>query len=247
VPDPASPQDLNRYAYVSNNPLRYIDPTGHNGGGPGVVPWQDILQQGSQELARAIRELTAALSVAGPPGIVLFGGIGGAVLMMEGLDQYSRTVPATEPGEAWVCTSCTIQTTTAAAGASTRMIGTDWLLPDPSTVEIGLPISVHIVIDDFEAVPITLPFKGPRKGREAGPWNKKGNQGDRRRKPLPLPKPPKGPPPTDDPVSREHDEIVDSISELDGPPSPGPGPKEWFWYILWGAAQVIEEFFGGGS
>ncbi len=29
VPDPASPQLLNRYAYVTNNPLRYTDPSGH--------------------------------------------------------------------------------------------------------------------------------------------------------------------------------------------------------------------------
>jgi RHS repeat-associated protein len=29
VPSPANPQDLNRYAYVRNNPLVYIDPTGH--------------------------------------------------------------------------------------------------------------------------------------------------------------------------------------------------------------------------
>jgi hypothetical protein len=29
VPDPANPQSLNRYAYVLNNPLRYVDPTGH--------------------------------------------------------------------------------------------------------------------------------------------------------------------------------------------------------------------------
>lgn len=26
VPDPMDPQSLNRYAYVLNNPLRYIDP-----------------------------------------------------------------------------------------------------------------------------------------------------------------------------------------------------------------------------
>jgi hypothetical protein len=30
VPEPASPQDFNRYAYVRNNPLRYSDPTGHD-------------------------------------------------------------------------------------------------------------------------------------------------------------------------------------------------------------------------
>jgi hypothetical protein len=41
VPDPADPQSLNRYAYVLQNPLRYIDPTGHmhwtedSGGGTG--------------------------------------------------------------------------------------------------------------------------------------------------------------------------------------------------------------------
>jgi RHS repeat-associated protein len=29
VPDPANPQDLNRYSYVDNNPVRYTDPTGH--------------------------------------------------------------------------------------------------------------------------------------------------------------------------------------------------------------------------
>jgi RHS repeat-associated protein len=29
VPDPADPQSLNRYSYVGNNPLKYVDPTGH--------------------------------------------------------------------------------------------------------------------------------------------------------------------------------------------------------------------------
>ena len=40
VPNPANPQDLNRYAYVRNNPLRYTDPSGYmlwsgDGGGGG--------------------------------------------------------------------------------------------------------------------------------------------------------------------------------------------------------------------
>ncbi|MDA8135797.1 MAG: DUF4329 domain-containing protein, partial [Desulfobacteraceae bacterium] len=33
VPDPYNPQSLNRYAYCLNNPIRYVDPTGHHTGG----------------------------------------------------------------------------------------------------------------------------------------------------------------------------------------------------------------------
>ena len=29
MPEPGNPQDLNRYTYVRNNPVRYSDPTGH--------------------------------------------------------------------------------------------------------------------------------------------------------------------------------------------------------------------------
>jgi len=35
VPNPANPQDLNRFAYVRNNPLRYTDPTGNRPCGDG--------------------------------------------------------------------------------------------------------------------------------------------------------------------------------------------------------------------
>jgi len=35
IPDLAKPQSLNRYSYVNNNPLKYIDPTGHEGGDGG--------------------------------------------------------------------------------------------------------------------------------------------------------------------------------------------------------------------
>ena len=29
IPDPQNPQDLDRYAYARNNPVKYVDPTGH--------------------------------------------------------------------------------------------------------------------------------------------------------------------------------------------------------------------------
>ena len=44
VPNAFNPQDLNRFSYVRNNPLRYTDPTGHQlsvgeGGGGGCYPF----------------------------------------------------------------------------------------------------------------------------------------------------------------------------------------------------------------
>ncbi len=42
VPDPANPQSLNRYSYVYNNPLRYVDPTGHD---PLDEQWQAEFEQ----------------------------------------------------------------------------------------------------------------------------------------------------------------------------------------------------------
>jgi RHS repeat-associated protein len=40
VPDPVNPQSFNRYSYVYDNPLKYVDPTGHDGEPPedGVSP-----------------------------------------------------------------------------------------------------------------------------------------------------------------------------------------------------------------
>jgi RHS repeat-associated protein len=36
VPEPGNPQSLNRYSYVANNPVKYVDPTGH--------AWQFLFQ-----------------------------------------------------------------------------------------------------------------------------------------------------------------------------------------------------------
>ncbi len=38
VPEPGNPQSLNRYAYVTNNPLRFVDPTGYD---PLDQAWRD--------------------------------------------------------------------------------------------------------------------------------------------------------------------------------------------------------------
>ena len=44
VPQPGNPQALNRFAYVLNNPLKYIDPTGHVYDPAEGNGWQDTLR-----------------------------------------------------------------------------------------------------------------------------------------------------------------------------------------------------------
>jgi RHS repeat-associated protein len=49
VPEPGNPQALDRYAYVHNNPLKFVDPTGHmveagpGGGGGGCAPGENCI------------------------------------------------------------------------------------------------------------------------------------------------------------------------------------------------------------
>ncbi len=43
VPDPFAPQTLNRYSYCNNNPLNYIDPSGHVGIVERFFQWVDAL------------------------------------------------------------------------------------------------------------------------------------------------------------------------------------------------------------
>jgi len=48
VPNPGNPQALNRYSYCYNNPLRYVDPTGHYSEDEimkhfGVSTWKEVL------------------------------------------------------------------------------------------------------------------------------------------------------------------------------------------------------------
>ena len=43
VPEPGNPQSLNRYSYSANNPLRFVDPTGHLPIPPPIAPIRRIL------------------------------------------------------------------------------------------------------------------------------------------------------------------------------------------------------------
>jgi len=42
VPDPSEPQDFNRYAYVRNNPLRFVDSSGNMPDSPAIIPEQGV-------------------------------------------------------------------------------------------------------------------------------------------------------------------------------------------------------------
>jgi RHS repeat-associated protein len=56
VPEPGNPQGLNRYAYAYNNPLKYIDPSGHSSYPPGCensqqcMDWWDANHPGDEPL-----------------------------------------------------------------------------------------------------------------------------------------------------------------------------------------------------
>jgi hypothetical protein len=68
VPEPGNPQSLNRYSYTLNNPLRYVDPTGHaptvelgagGGGGGGIVLGWWGLNQALQSLTVEVQAFYA--------------------------------------------------------------------------------------------------------------------------------------------------------------------------------------------
>jgi RHS repeat-associated protein len=61
VPNPRNPQDLNRYSYVRNNPLKYIDPSGH---APGVIHLHDCMCVGYRMMAQAASAALIAQSFA---------------------------------------------------------------------------------------------------------------------------------------------------------------------------------------
>lgn len=54
IPNPGNPQDMNRYAYARNNPLKYVDPSGHT-----VISALDLIIQNQD----AIRSLAAKYNI----------------------------------------------------------------------------------------------------------------------------------------------------------------------------------------
>ena len=71
VPDPADPQALNRYSYVYNNPLRYIDPSGYD---PLDAAWEEEFckQHGGRsptDQDRYLRLLSLLFNGSGPNGM----------------------------------------------------------------------------------------------------------------------------------------------------------------------------------
>jgi hypothetical protein len=55
VPQLENPQSLNRYSYVNNRPLVYIDPSGHIPGGPRpfVDPMREVLKEWASQMVLA--------------------------------------------------------------------------------------------------------------------------------------------------------------------------------------------------
>src|SRR5215207_3690305 len=75
VPGYANPQNLNRYSYVTNNPLRYTDPTGHRcvengfeGSCHSVEEKQTKKYKGDLEKKRRENKFLAELKGLGPSG-----------------------------------------------------------------------------------------------------------------------------------------------------------------------------------
>jgi RHS repeat-associated protein len=61
VPEPGNPQSLNRFSYVSNNPIRHNDPTGHQPP-PDPEEFLSILYEDMSELGRATIEVVRILT-----------------------------------------------------------------------------------------------------------------------------------------------------------------------------------------
>ena len=79
VPDPGNPQSLNRYAYALNNPLRYMDPSGHEYQLSGAL-WYDKLSSWVSQVTEEAKSAVFANMPANTAGVI------GATLLTTTMD-----------------------------------------------------------------------------------------------------------------------------------------------------------------
>jgi RHS repeat-associated protein len=79
VGDPGNPQQLNRYSYVTNNPLRYTDPSGHQGPIGNATSFSAI---DWSQLAR----MSQQLSVVAPQAALAVGALAAATIAAQGTE-----------------------------------------------------------------------------------------------------------------------------------------------------------------
>ena len=113
VPNPRDPQDLNRYTYAGNNPLRYTDPTGH-------IKIGKFLRRALGDVGTTV--LGTVLQFVGPFGWTTNFLVGGAVLTQS---ESGRYVLAGEiiVGTAIAGTACTVMSAGACGPAAGAMQG----------------------------------------------------------------------------------------------------------------------------
>ena len=89
VPSPGNPQSLNRYAYGYNNPLKYVDPTGHIGI-PGIEGLAQLLQTIATNFGKANDAYNAGERRNGVLALHATGGTGLLVSQAEAVNQLNQ-------------------------------------------------------------------------------------------------------------------------------------------------------------
>jgi RHS repeat-associated protein len=89
VPSPGNPQTLNRYAYGYNNPLKYVDPTGHIGI-PGVQGLAQLLQTIATNFGKASDAYNAGERRNGVLALHATGATGLLVSQAEAVNQLNQ-------------------------------------------------------------------------------------------------------------------------------------------------------------